>query len=100
MKALWKDRQDLVLENKQLKKDLEETRVELEYERSVRRDHQGHAFLLAKEREKLLQMLAKERYALVVLCSNCSRHKAMLASQTHRASACSLFVMPAANLQE
>ena len=63
LKRLWKEREELLMEGRRSRKDLEDTRVEVAYERSLRREHQGHAYLLAKERERLLRMVAKERCA-------------------------------------
>jgi hypothetical protein len=64
MKGLWRDKQELTAETKRLAKEVEDTKVEAAYERDLRREHQGHAFLLAKERVRLLKMLAKERCEL------------------------------------
>jgi hypothetical protein len=63
IKALYTEKQGLAAEAKQLASELEEAKVEAAYERGLRREHQGHAYLLAKERERLLKMLARERCA-------------------------------------
>ena len=64
MKSLWQQRQGLAAEGKQLRKELEDAKVELECERSLRKDHERAAFLLAHDRQKLLRLLANERCVL------------------------------------
>lgn len=84
--TLKTDRQDLLAESKKLWKALEDTKVEAAFERGLRREHQGHAYLLAKERERLLQTIAKLRHALKHLLE--VGHACACPSNTNRACAC------------
>jgi hypothetical protein len=80
VKALRKERLELLAESTRIWKDLAEARAELALERQLCKEHHRHAVLLALERASLLKLLKSTRYhcfvyshLLIALCRHVLR---------------------------